>query len=119
MDQMQHCLTRERKKSMADSATIAIKGRQVKLTNLDRVLWPDDGYTKRDLVEYYAAVFPFMGPHLKQRPLVFNRYPNGIKEDSFFQKNAPAYTPDWIKTYAWEGARARSKTIFWPKARPI
>lgn len=94
---------------MADSATVAIKGREIQLTNLDRVLWPEQGYTKRDLVEYYAAVFHIMSPHLRQRPLVFTRYPNGIGEASFFQKNAPEYLPEWIQTFAWAGSDGRIK----------
>src|SRR5665647_1150821 len=94
---------------MAGSATVAIKGREIQLTNLDRVLWPEQGYTKRDLVEYYAAVFPIMSPHLRQRPLVFTRYPNGIGEASFFQKNAPEYLPEWIQTFAWAGSDGRIK----------
>ncbi len=89
---------------MASSAMIEIAGKELQLTNLDKVLWPEDGYTKRDLVEYYAAVFPYMSQHLSQRPLVFTRYPSGIEGKSFFQKNAPEGIPEWIKTFAWEGS---------------
>ncbi|MDD4627566.1 MAG: non-homologous end-joining DNA ligase [Syntrophomonas sp.] len=95
--------------NMGESATIAMAGREIKLTNLDRVLWPEDGYCKRDLVEYYAAVFPYMLPHLSERPLVFTRYPRGIGEKSFYQKNAPEGLPQWIKTFTWAGSDGDSK----------
>lgn len=89
---------------MPDTTTLAITGREVSLSNLDRILWPDQGYTKKDLIDYYAAVFPYMGPHLRQRPLVFTRYPRGIDATSFYQKNAPANLPDWMQTFAWAGS---------------
>ncbi len=89
---------------MADAATLEITGREVQLSNLDRVLWPEAGYTKKDLIDYYATVFPYMSPHLRQRPLVFTRYPSGIAAKSFYQKNAPGNLPDWIQTFAWTGS---------------
>ncbi|HVR99038.1 MAG TPA: DNA ligase D [Thermoanaerobaculia bacterium] len=61
-----------------------------KLTNLGKVFWPEEGYTKGDLIEYYRAVAPWFLPYLADRPLVLDRYPNGIHGKSFFQKNAPA-----------------------------
>ncbi|HKV07809.1 MAG TPA: DNA ligase D [Thermoanaerobaculia bacterium] len=62
---------------------------EVKLTNLDKVFWPEEGYTKGDLIEYYRAISPWMLPLLYDRPLVLDRYPNGITGKSFYQKNAP------------------------------
>src|SRR5439155_7628260 len=70
----------------------------VKLTNPDKVFWPDDGLTKGDLVEYYRAVAPALLPHLRNRPLTVKRYPNGIDGEAFFQKNAPRGTPGWVRT---------------------
>ncbi|HSF43809.1 MAG TPA: DNA ligase D [Thermoanaerobaculia bacterium] len=64
-------------------------GRAVKLTNLDKVFWPEEGYTKGDLLEYYRSVSPWMLTFLRDRPLVLDRYPNGITGKSFYQKNAP------------------------------
>ncbi|HYU36094.1 MAG TPA: DNA ligase D [Thermoanaerobaculia bacterium] len=61
----------------------------LRLTNLDKVFWPDEGYTKGDLIEYYRSVSPWMLPYLRDRPLVLDRYPNGITGKSFFQKHAP------------------------------
>jgi bifunctional non-homologous end joining protein LigD len=77
-------------------ASTAIK--TIKLTNLDKVFWPDEGYTKGDLVEYYRAVAPWMLPFLRDRPLVLDRYPNGITGKSFFQKNAPEKAPSHLRT---------------------
>ena len=89
---------------MPNGATLNITGREVSLSNLDRILWPEAGYTKKDLIDYYSAVFPYMSPHLAQRPLVFTRYPGGINAKSFYQKNAPANLPEWIQTFAWAGS---------------
>ncbi|MGI5878985.1 MAG: non-homologous end-joining DNA ligase [Syntrophomonadaceae bacterium] len=89
---------------MAITGTLEITGREVVLSNLDKVLWPENGYTKKDLIDYYVAVFPFIAPHINQRPLVFTRYPNGIDAKSFYQKNAPPNLPDWIKTFPWAGS---------------
>ncbi len=68
------------------------------ITNPKKVFWPDEGYTKSDLIDYYDAVSPWLLPYLKDRPLVLTRYPDGIKGKSFFQKDAPEWTPSWIRT---------------------
>lgn len=94
---------------MGHSGTLEIGGREVALSNLDKVLWPENGYTKKDLIDYYVAVFPFIAPHLNQRLLVFTRYPNGIHEKSFYQKNAPENLPDWIQTFPWAGSEGEPK----------
>ena len=76
--------------------------RELRLSNLDKVFWPatEDcpAYTKGDLIEYYRAISPWILPYLRDRPLVLTRYPNGIDGKSFFQKDAPAWVPDWIRT---------------------
>ena len=72
--------------------------RRVVITNPAKVFWPDEGYTKADLVEYYEAVSPWLLPYLRDRPLVLTRYPDGITGKSFFQKDAPEWTPSWIRT---------------------
>lgn len=78
-----------------------VAGYQFKVSNLDKVFWPDDGYTKADLINYYASIEQYILPHLKNRPTVITRYPDGINGKSFYQKNAPTYLPAWIKTYPW------------------
>jgi len=72
--------------------------REVRLSNLRKVFWPDDGYTKGDLIGYYDAIAPYMGRYLRDRPVVLTRYPDGIKGKSFFQKDAPVFVPDWMRT---------------------
>jgi bifunctional non-homologous end joining protein LigD len=71
---------------------------RAKLTNMDKVFWPEDGYTKGDLIRYYDQIAPVILPHLLDRPLVFKRYPNGIHGEYFYQKDAHDYTPDWVRT---------------------
>jgi bifunctional non-homologous end joining protein LigD len=68
------------------------------LTNLKKVFWPEDGYTKGDLVAYYRAIAPWLLPYLRNRPLVMTRFPDGIAGKSFFQKDAPGFTPAWVRT---------------------
>ncbi|WP_430826990.1 DNA ligase D [Chryseobacterium indologenes] len=70
----------------------------VKLTNQDKVYFPKDGITKGDVIAYYQSVATYILPHLKNRPLSLNRFPNGIEEQSFYQKDAGEHIPDWIKT---------------------
>ena len=72
--------------------------KEVKLTNLKKMFWPADGYTKGDLVTYYERVAPLLLPYLRDRPLVLTRYPDGITGKSFFQKDAPEFTPAWVRT---------------------
>ena len=68
------------------------------LTNTAKVFWPDQGYTKGDLIAYYRAIAPWLLPYLRNRPLVMTRYPDGITGKSFFQKDAPGFRPAWIRT---------------------
>jgi DNA ligase D-like protein (predicted polymerase) len=82
----------------ATKERVEIDGRALSLSNRDKVLWPQDGYTKGDLVAYYRAVAPYILPHLIDRPLTLQRYPDGIDGGSFFEKNASKYLPDWIPT---------------------
>lgn len=72
--------------------------KELRLSNLDKVYFPEAGYTKGDLVTYYFNVSPTMLPHLIGRPLTLKRMPEGIHGDFFYEKNAPSYTPDWIET---------------------
>src|SRR4029077_19290456 len=71
--------------------------KQIKFTNLKKPFWPDDGYTKGDLIDYYRTVAPLLLPYLKNRPVVLTRYPDGIAGKSFFQKDAPELVPGWIR----------------------
>ena len=72
--------------------------RTVHFTNIDKVLWPETGYTKGDLIEYYRAVWEWIEPYLEDRCLVLTRYPDGIDGKSFYQQNAPDWAPEWVRT---------------------
>lgn len=87
--------------NISKNYVIEIGGRKLALSNLDKVFWPGEGYTKADLIAYYVEVAPYLLPHLHNRPLVFTRYPHGIEAKSFYQKNAPANRPGWVPTFAW------------------
>ncbi|MDD2619553.1 MAG: non-homologous end-joining DNA ligase [Syntrophomonadaceae bacterium] len=81
-----------------------IDGRVIPLSNLDKIFWPSQGYCKNDLIEYYSMIAPYIMKYLKDRPLVFVRYPNGIDAKFFYQKNAPSNIPEWFNTYEWENS---------------
>ena len=79
-----------------DRFTVAIDGRDVELSNLDKVLYPAAGFTKGEVIDYYTRIAPVLLPHLRDRALTRIRYPNGVEGAHFFEKNAPAGTPDWV-----------------------
>jgi len=99
---------------VADPEPIEIvEEKTVALTNLDKVFWPTEGYTKGDLIEYHRAVAEWMLPYLIDRPLVMTRYPDGIDGKSFFQKDAPPYAPDWFRTVTvWSEGSERELSYF-------
>ncbi|MFN8298936.1 MAG: DNA ligase D [Chitinophagales bacterium] len=76
-----------------------LNGHELKFTNLSKVYWPKEKYTKRDLINYYYQVAPYMVPYLKDRPQSLNRYPNGINGESFYQKDVTGKAPAWIETF--------------------
>jgi bifunctional non-homologous end joining protein LigD len=86
----------------AGDTVLDIDGREVRLTNLEKVFWPEAGITKGDLVQYYAEIAPVLLPHLVDRAMVMKRYPHGIDGKFFFMKRAPEPRPDWIETCAIE-----------------
>jgi len=90
--------TLERKLSMAGSTTVEIQGKHFKLTNLEKVLYPAAGFTKGQVIDYYARIAPVLVPHLAGRPLTLKRYPNGVDQPFFFEKNATIHRPAWVKT---------------------
>ncbi len=76
---------------------VDVEGRQLSLSNLDKVLYPD-GFTKGQVLDYYTRISPVLLPHLAGRPLTRVRFPNGVEGGSFFEKNAPANAPEWVRT---------------------
>jgi bifunctional non-homologous end joining protein LigD len=83
---------------MPTSTMVEVEGRNLKLTNLEKVLYPAAGFTKGEVVDYYARIAPVLVPHLKGRPLTMKRYPEGVDHPYFFEKNAPMHRPDWVQT---------------------
>ncbi|MEM9608388.1 MAG: non-homologous end-joining DNA ligase [Actinomycetota bacterium] len=81
---------------MADATIVEVGGRQLRLTNLDKVLYPETGTTKAEVIDYYARIAPAMVPHVAGRPLTFRRWPNGVEQSAFFEKNCPGHAPDWV-----------------------
>lgn len=77
----------------------SISGKKLKLTNLDKIFWPDEGYTKGDVIEYYNSVYKYIIRHIKDRPQSLKRTPNGINGQAFFQKDAGRQAPDWMEQY--------------------
>jgi bifunctional non-homologous end joining protein LigD len=81
----------------SSKVTVEVGGRLLTLTNLDKVLYPEAGFTKGDVIRYYTVVAPAMLPHLAGRAVTFKRYPNGVDGKFFFEKNMPSHAPDWVR----------------------
>ncbi|MDQ3073603.1 MAG: DNA ligase D, partial [Bacteroidota bacterium] len=84
----------------AKEQIITLDGHKIKLTNLDKVLWPEDNYTKRDLIEYYLNISAYILPYIIDRPQSQNRFPNGIHGKSFYKKDMKGDAPEWAETLA-------------------
>jgi bifunctional non-homologous end joining protein LigD len=76
---------------------VAVDGKILELKNLDKVFWPE-GYTKGDLIRFYDEAAPYILPHLQDRPVVMNRFPDGVGGENFYQKECPDYAPKWVET---------------------
>jgi len=83
---------------MPPPTIVEVQGRQLKLSNLEKVLYPATGFTKGRVLDYYVRIAPVLVPHLAGRPLTMKRYPEGVDQEFFFEKNAPMHRPDWVKT---------------------
>ena len=79
---------------------VEVEGRKLRLSNLDKVLYPVPGFTKGQVIDYYTRVAPYVLPHLQGRPLTLKRYPNGVDEGHFYEKQAPSHRPDWVQSAA-------------------
>ncbi|MBP2330777.1 bifunctional non-homologous end joining protein LigD [Kibdelosporangium banguiense] len=77
---------------------VEVDGRRLKLSNLQKVLYPEAGFTKGQVIDYYARIAPVLLPHLKDRPVTLRRYPNGVDGQSFFEKNVARHAPEWVRT---------------------
>ena len=88
-----------------------IAGRRLALTNLDKVLWPADGITKRDMIDYYVRMAPYLLPYLRDRPLSMQVFPDGIEGKSFWRKDKPAYAPDWMDSWTYHGEKTKTYIV--------
>ena len=77
---------------------VEVEGRTLSLSNLDKVLYPQPGFTKGQIIDYYTRVAPVLLPHLRGRPLTMKRYPNGVESQYFYEKQCPSHRPDWVRT---------------------
>src|SRR5258707_12544846 len=83
---------------MSAPTIVDVQGRKLTITNLDKVLYPATGFTKGQVVDYYVRIAPYLVAHPAGRPLTMKRYPGGVDQEYFFEKNAPMHRPDWVKT---------------------
>jgi len=94
----------------SDKIAVQVDGRSLTLTNLAKVLYPADGFTKAEVLDYYQRVSPVLLPHIADRPMTLRRYPHGVADLSFFAKHAPARHPDWLRTETVVSHSSRART---------
>ena len=82
----------------SEKVAVDVDGRHLTLSNLSKVLYPEAGFAKGEIIDYYSRIAPVLLPHLADRPLTVKRYPNGVESNFFFEKNAPNGTPSWVRT---------------------
>ncbi|MFZ0914830.1 MAG: non-homologous end-joining DNA ligase [Candidatus Korobacteraceae bacterium] len=83
---------------MTKETAVDVEGKHLKLSNLDKVLYPEAGFTKGQVIDYYVRIAPALLPHLRGRPLTMKRYPNGVSGSYFYEKNCPEHRPEWVQT---------------------
>src|ERR1700716_3797778 len=94
---------------MPGSVDVVVEGKKLKLSNLDKVLYPKAGFTKGQVIDYYTRIAPAVLPHLRNRTLTLKRYPNGVDQPYFYEKQSPKHRPDWVPTKAvWSEGNARN-----------
>jgi bifunctional non-homologous end joining protein LigD len=98
------------------SPEVVVDDRTLSLSNLDKVMYPATGFTKGQVIDYYARIAPVMLPHLKGRPITLKRYPNGVGGQFFYEKNCPSHRPDWMRTLTipakgWNSKAPKGTTI--------
>ena len=85
---------------MTRKQQIEVDGRELTISNLEKIYYPETGFTKGEVISYYTAIADVILPHLRDRPLTLKRYPEGVTGEHFYEKNAPKYKPDWVETFA-------------------
>jgi bifunctional non-homologous end joining protein LigD len=84
----------------SSSVDVTVEGRELKLSNIEKVLYPAAGFTKGQVIDYYTRIAPVLLPHLRRRALTLKRYPNGVDAHFFYEKNCPSHRPEWVDTVA-------------------
>jgi bifunctional non-homologous end joining protein LigD len=92
----------------ARRVSVEVEGHELSLSNLDKVMYPETGFTKGQVIDYYTRIAPAVLPHLRDRPLTLKRYPNGVEGGHFYEKQCPSHRPDWVRS---EPVELSSKTI--------
>jgi bifunctional non-homologous end joining protein LigD len=98
------------KAHQADKIAVQVDGRALALTNLAKVLYPGDGFTKAEVLDYYQRVSPVLLPHIAGRPMTLRRFPHGVGDLSFFEKHAPGHRPEWVRTEEVVSRSSRSRS---------
>ncbi|MDQ3604129.1 MAG: non-homologous end-joining DNA ligase [Actinomycetota bacterium] len=93
---------------MPPAVEVEVEGRRLRLTNLDKVLYPETGFTKGQVLDYYTRAAPWLLPHLQGRALTLKRYPNGVESGHFYEKQKPSHAPEWVRS---EAIQAGDRTI--------
>ncbi len=93
---------------MSSRVAVDVAGKHLSLSNLDKVMYPEVGFTKGQVIDYYTRIAPVLLPHLRDRPLTLKRYPNGVEGGHFYEKQCPSHRPDWVRS---EPVELSSKTI--------
>src|SRR5579884_1945990 len=83
----------------AKKQTLKVGSRTVTVSNLEKPMFPSAGFTKGQVIDYYIRISKYLLPHLKGRPITLKRYPEGIQGEHFYEKDAPAFTPEWVRTF--------------------
>jgi bifunctional non-homologous end joining protein LigD len=96
---------------MSKKTEIEVGGRKLTVSNLDKVLYPEVGFTKQQVIDYYIRIAPVLLPHLKDRPITLKRYPDGVEGFFFYEKQCPSHRPQWVKTATVAAERRESKKI--------
>ncbi len=101
----------EQLRGLRDSDAFDVDGRRLRLTHLDKLMWPEDELTKRDLIAHYIQVAPVLLPYLRDRPLSMQVFPDGIDGKSFWRKDKPSHAPPWIKSWTYHGEKTKEYVV--------
>jgi bifunctional non-homologous end joining protein LigD len=97
--------------TLADSDALEVEGKRVRVSHLNKVMWPDDELTKRDLIAHYIRVAPVLLPYLRDRPLSMQMFPDGITGNHFWRKDKPSHAPEWIESWTYHGEKTKDYVV--------